>query len=457
MKNFKKYAFDGLKIVVLGALLSVGVSYASWLGPTQAPPGGNAFAPINTTSSGQTKGGSLGLGGLIVGGTSFFADKVAVGGQVPGSGISFPAADLQVSGTLTTGGHPSGGCTSTTCQTRMGYDGTRNYLDSDTELLFNYNTGKDVFFGSSANKSNVTVTGDLTVSNLSNSPGGDQVCADPNGLLVTCGPYGGNNPPPGSVVISAPGVYNFSSPGSINGISIPAGITQVYIQAWGAGGGGGDALIDDPFPGTPKFRSSTGSAGGGGAFASGAYTIQSGMVYKVKVGSGGDKGNFPAGQNPEGGIATLFGPSTTAGLPFNSSTFGFYPKPAWDPNGSGTTTNGSQTGWWYYIRAGGGNGGYNSDPVNYPTNINYGGTGGTAANSTSVGGPIITGTTHVELNGGKGDDGHIKPCISTNYPIGGLNGQVSASSGRGGNATHCGDPAAVTPSNGVNGQIVISW
>ncbi len=181
------------------------------------------------------------------------------------------------------------------------------------------------------------------------------------------------------------------------------------------------------------------------------------MVYKVKVGSGGTKGSEAGGSDPQGGIATLFGPSTLSGLNFNSSTFGFYPKPAWDPNGSGTVTNSSgQTGWYSYIRAGGGNGGYNSNPILYPTGINYGGNGGASNNSTSSTGPMISGTTHLELNGSKGDDGKIV-CATFPDPIGGLNGQVSASVGRGGNATPCAVPASITPTNGQNGQIVISW
>lgn len=51
---------NSLKIVSLALILSVGISYVSaWTAPTATPPGGNTSAPLNVSSTAQTKVGDI--------------------------------------------------------------------------------------------------------------------------------------------------------------------------------------------------------------------------------------------------------------------------------------------------------------------------------------------------------------------------------------------------------------
>lgn len=59
MKNYKKISLV-LSIIILS--LTVGFSFAAWTDwtePSASPPGGNVSAPINVSSTGQTKSGAL--------------------------------------------------------------------------------------------------------------------------------------------------------------------------------------------------------------------------------------------------------------------------------------------------------------------------------------------------------------------------------------------------------------
>ena len=59
----KIHPIDTLKIVVIGSILAVSVSYAStWVAPSTTPTGGNPDAPINVGSTGQIKAGGLTVG-----------------------------------------------------------------------------------------------------------------------------------------------------------------------------------------------------------------------------------------------------------------------------------------------------------------------------------------------------------------------------------------------------------
>ena len=61
----KTQSINIIKIILLASILSVGVAYiyaAPWTGPTSAPPGNNAEAPLNVSNYTQTKGGGLLLG-----------------------------------------------------------------------------------------------------------------------------------------------------------------------------------------------------------------------------------------------------------------------------------------------------------------------------------------------------------------------------------------------------------
>ena len=448
--NFKKWIMSGLKVVILGAVLSVAVSYASfWGNPTQSPPNGNGFTPVNTTSSPQSKGGSLAVaGGLLVTGNSFFSNKVDVGGLMTGSSISFPAYDLQVAGSLIAGGNPVGGCTEFTCQTRFHFDGSKNTIDSDKELLFNYNSGKNVFFGSANSKSNVAVGGNFVGSTLT-SPSGKQLCADPAGKLVLCNIV----PPPtsGSITIDYTNLpnngsgqiygeaYDFCAGCTLFGVTIPSNLTSVFIEAWGGGGGGGD----DEIP-----KSGSGSAGGAGGYVSGKVPIDfsSGQHYVVKVGGGGPRGAFFGGASePRDGMSTLFGPASIAG--FDPTDLGFEVKPVNDYITSFLTTYNGQQGRFYFLRAQGGGAGQN-----------YSGGVGGAGGGSDLSALVLPSPSPITLTGGNGEN--AKSCSGGNtgaYAEGGnapSGGTINI--GKGGRSGVCPNLNADSFA-GAPGKIIISW
>ena len=51
-----------LSVAVLLISLGIGLVFAAWQEPTASPPGGNVEAPINVSSTGQTKTGNLTAG-----------------------------------------------------------------------------------------------------------------------------------------------------------------------------------------------------------------------------------------------------------------------------------------------------------------------------------------------------------------------------------------------------------
>jgi len=56
MKNL----IQSLKVVVLGLVVAIGISYAfAWTAPTSNPPAGNVAAPVNVSGSAQVKSGSF--------------------------------------------------------------------------------------------------------------------------------------------------------------------------------------------------------------------------------------------------------------------------------------------------------------------------------------------------------------------------------------------------------------
>jgi trimeric autotransporter adhesin len=82
--------------------------------------------------------------------------------------------------------------------------------------------------------------------------------------------------------------------------TVPAGVTKVYIEAWGAGGGGSGGI-----------RNATGSYGGGaGAYGSWFHVVTPGDLIPVKVGVGG-AGSVGVGLNLSVGLG---GDGSTSGF-----------------------------------------------------------------------------------------------------------------------------------------------
>ncbi|MFM2357579.1 MAG: hypothetical protein RJA61_316 [Candidatus Parcubacteria bacterium] len=102
MKNFKKEIIQGIKIVTLALMLSVGVSYvfADWTPPLATPPGcttgqPGCDAPIHVGSVGQTKVGNLIINGQNAAGTPYANGLLVLNGRV-GVGTASPDTKFTV-------------------------------------------------------------------------------------------------------------------------------------------------------------------------------------------------------------------------------------------------------------------------------------------------------------------------------------------------------------------------
>ena len=69
--------------LILTAALSVNYLFAAWVGPTQAPTGGNTSTPVHVGTTDQVKNGGLSLDALAVFGNGYFQGRVGVGVVTP--------------------------------------------------------------------------------------------------------------------------------------------------------------------------------------------------------------------------------------------------------------------------------------------------------------------------------------------------------------------------------------
>lgn len=100
--NHKKYSLASLAakigfFVVIGAG-AVALSAFAWTGPTATPPAGNVSAPINVSSSTQTKFGNLVLNGLSVNAATILSGVLQIPIGTPAAGEVLTSADA--SGTV---------------------------------------------------------------------------------------------------------------------------------------------------------------------------------------------------------------------------------------------------------------------------------------------------------------------------------------------------------------------
>ncbi len=84
--------------------------------------------------------------------------------------------------------------------------------------------------------------------------------------------------------------------------TVPAGVTRLYVEAWGAGGGGGYGASPNPHGG--------GGGAGGGAIK--VWTVTPGQTVSIVVGAAGAGGAGPANANGgNGGNSTVTIGATT--------------------------------------------------------------------------------------------------------------------------------------------------
>lgn len=110
------------------------------------------------------------------------------------------------------------------------------------------------------------------------------------------------------IVLTAPsaGAANgilatYDTPGQFQ-FAVPAGVTSITVQTWGAGGAGGGSTNAGP------FSARGGGGGGGGAYASSTLTVTPGQTIWVVVGAGG---TGVSGANGGSGGPSFVGPSTS--------------------------------------------------------------------------------------------------------------------------------------------------
>lgn len=90
----------------------------------------------------------------------------------------------------------------------------------------------------------------------------------------------------------------FTTPGSTNW-TIPAGVTSVTVETWGAGGGGKGGTVGLP-----------GGGGGGGAYSKEVIAVTPSTSFNVVVGTGGTAGSANGGNGGNGGSSS-FSANTT--------------------------------------------------------------------------------------------------------------------------------------------------
>jgi len=201
----------------------------------------------------------------------------------------------------------------------------------------------------------------------------------------------------------------FSTPGTYT-FTVPAGVTSITVQAWGAGGGGSNP--DD-------------KAGGGGAFAgNNSLTVISGGTYTIKVGVGAGAGTGDDGED---------------------SSFGSIVIAKGGKGGANSGTGGLASASIGAIKFNEGDGG---------SSTNNGGAGGGGAAGTSGVGAAGAGT-----NNGNGATGGAGGNIGGGNGGNGGNNNASGSNGSfpGGGGGEKGESSSGSSGGGGNGQVIVSW
>lgn len=166
--------------------------------------------------------------------------------------------------------------------------------------------------------------------------------------------------------------------------TVPAGVTNVTVKAWGGGGGGG---------GGSTYGS--GGDGGGGGFTQTTLSVTPGETLNINVGGGGGAGDFSSGNYGDysgdggggGGYSQVLRGSTPLAIAAGGGGGGGGDNSSYSSGGQGGA-GGGNTGvsGGYSGSSAGGDGGTQT----------YGGSGGSSTNNGSAG---------YYLNGGDGGDG----------------------------------------------------
>lgn len=236
-------------------------------------------------------------------------------------------------------------------------------------------------------------------------------------------------------------VTTFTTSGSF---TVPAGVSSIFVEAWGAGGAGGSAVGSS----SPQYRA-MGGAGGGGAYTFGTITVSPGDIINFTVapstglngtstylnggtssfgsiiangGLGGESvnagsaGGHIGGQGGTGGIGNINGGNGGSSVGYAGSTTG---TTAGAGGGAGTISNGGDGGPWSTIggQINGGSGGIADGGAGANGKGSSGGNGnaGTAPGGGGSGAYAAASTSF--RSGGAGARGQIRITYTIAAPI----------------------------------------
>jgi hypothetical protein len=227
----------------------------------------------------------------------------------------------------------------------------------------------------------------------------------------------------------------------------PAGVTEVTIECWGAGGAGGSAYQ------STAYTQRTGG-GAGGSYAKKTFTnLVPGQSYTYTVGAGGvgSIGIFTNGANGQSGGATYFIDNTTVNAIGGQGGIDVYNATVNSAGGSASTGGNNVGDGTPYLGGNGGNGTGSGTPGSgggggSAGSLGAGGNGGSGitAGAAGAGGGALGGTGTTTTNGIPGVGGN---------PGGGGAGGVLRNVVSGGGTL----PASKQGGKGGDGQIKISW
>jgi hypothetical protein len=226
----------------------------------------------------------------------------------------------------------------------------------------------------------------------------------------------------------------FTSSGNF---TVPAGVTSIFVEAWGGGGSGGGALGNS----SPQFRA-MGGGGGGGAYSSGTFSVTPAQVIPYVVAGQTAPSSTTRIDGGESSFGSISAQGGTGGEPA-VATSNSHGGGSGGSGGIGTTNGGN-----------GGSGiGYDGDDTN--TQPGGGGGGGTLTN----GGNGLNWQTIEDVpTGGLGGNDGGGNGASGSTAMGGQNGLIGSAPGGGGSGAYA--AASTTQRSGgagARGQIRITY
>lgn len=350
----KKQILSILKVTLLATVLSFGISYAlAWTAPTAPPPGGNVYAPINTSTTPQEK-----LGDLTV-------TKLISKGDVCATvlGVSKCLSDVQL------------------MAPKLAFSANPSIIQEGTSSTLSWLAVKDATTCSLMKPDGTSVSanvsgGSFSTGNIFSGQASSALASKFYTYSLIC-TWPGGAPVTQTAIVTVLAPYSISyTNGTFGSVSIPAGVAKLTFSGNGGSacdlGGttvsGTGAGLGGSYYGTGQARAGSGTAGTGGAGNRGAGDAAAGGAGGIGMSSGASGVSGVKGPIPGIGFTGYGGPGGGGGM-----------------SGVGTASSG-QGGSSGYNGISGGGGAYAFiGAVTSPNIIIYlGGAGGCAYTSYSV-------------------------------------------------------------------------